>query len=128
MPYATDAQRAYTAYGQTTNGLNFLGQPMPTWDQLSPTQQAAWTNAAAAVRASADRDERADEPCTVTADCPHCPDGHPNPARRVWNAHVDPALTDGKPTRIIVGRPAGEHVAKVDAAWVYERLSGSLHT
>lgn len=36
------AQRAYEAYGEVTGGKNFLGDPMPTWEELSDTIQAAW--------------------------------------------------------------------------------------
>lgn len=46
-----DAQTAYTAYGDTTGGLNFRGEPMPTWGNLGHKIQAAWVAAAAAVRA-----------------------------------------------------------------------------
>lgn len=50
-----DAQAAYAAYGQTTGGLNFRGEPMPTWDGLGDTIQQAWIAAAAAVRGRAER-------------------------------------------------------------------------
>lgn len=43
------AQRAYAAYGKTTDYKNFQGNPMPAWDDLGDTIQRAWTNAAAAV-------------------------------------------------------------------------------
>ncbi|MFF2612310.1 hypothetical protein [Kitasatospora sp. NPDC058046] len=45
----TPGQTAYTAYGEATAGLNFLGEPMPTWDGLSDVQRTAWNAAATAV-------------------------------------------------------------------------------
>lgn len=48
-----DAQTAYRAYGETTGGLNFRGEPMPAWDGLGDTIQRAWIAAAAAVRRKA---------------------------------------------------------------------------
>ncbi len=44
------AQVAYKAYGQTTNFLNFQGNPMPTWEALPPKIQEAWIAASKAVR------------------------------------------------------------------------------
>lgn len=43
------AKLAYAAYGQTTNFKNFLGNPMPGWDDLGDRIQAAWVSAANAV-------------------------------------------------------------------------------
>lgn len=40
------AKKAYDAYGDTTNHLNYQGNPMPEWDHLSPIIQMAWNNAA----------------------------------------------------------------------------------
>lgn len=40
------AQRAYAAYGAVTGNKNFLGDPMPTWDELGDTIQSAWIAAA----------------------------------------------------------------------------------
>lgn len=45
----TLAKVAYMAYGQSTGFKNFLGNPMPTWDALGDTIQAAWVAAAGAV-------------------------------------------------------------------------------
>ncbi|MFI7608913.1 hypothetical protein ACIBTV_27885 [Micromonospora sp. NPDC049366] len=50
---AADARAAYAAYGETTGGKNFRGEPMPEWDGLGETIQRAWMAAAAAVRARA---------------------------------------------------------------------------
>lgn len=48
------AQIAYRSYGNTTGNRNFLGQPMPTWNDLPHTIQLAWQNAVAdAIVASA---------------------------------------------------------------------------
>lgn len=50
----TPAQVAYRSYGNTTGNRNFLGQPMPTWDDLPHAIQLAWQNAVAdAIVASA---------------------------------------------------------------------------
>lgn len=43
---AERAQRAYDAYGRATSGLTFQGDPLPAWDDLSPTSQQAWHAAA----------------------------------------------------------------------------------
>lgn len=43
------AKIAYRAYGDTTGGLNFRGEPMPTWDDLGERIQQAWISAAGAV-------------------------------------------------------------------------------
>ncbi len=40
------AQRAYDAYGAVTEHKNFRGDPMPAWDSLGDTIQAAWIAAA----------------------------------------------------------------------------------
>jgi len=40
------AQRAYEAYGAVTEHKNFQGDPMPAWDDLGDTIQAAWVAAA----------------------------------------------------------------------------------
>ncbi|MFJ5923873.1 hypothetical protein ACIQF6_14870 [Kitasatospora sp. NPDC092948] len=51
----TDPVRtAYEAYATATSGLNHLGSPMPTWDQLPDPQRAAWTAAIAAAIYAAD--------------------------------------------------------------------------
>lgn len=43
------AKLAYGAYGQTSGFKNAQGSPMPNWDQLGDTIQAAWVAAADAV-------------------------------------------------------------------------------
>lgn len=43
------AQAAYRAYGTSTGGLNFRGEPMPTWDDLGDQIQAAWVAAAGCI-------------------------------------------------------------------------------
>jgi hypothetical protein len=43
------AKLAYDAYGHTTGFKNFQGNPMPAWDDLGDTIQAAWVSAAGAV-------------------------------------------------------------------------------
>lgn len=50
------ARIAYQAYGDTTGHTNFLGEPMPAFDDLGAVIRAAWTNAATAV-ADACREE-----------------------------------------------------------------------
>jgi len=40
------AKHAYERYGATTDNLNFLGQPMPTWEELPALIQLAWVAAA----------------------------------------------------------------------------------
>lgn len=43
------AKLAYAAYGKTTDFKNFQGNPMPAWDDLGDTIQAAWVSAANAI-------------------------------------------------------------------------------
>ncbi len=43
------AKLAYAAYGQTTDFKNYQGNPMPAFDDLGDTIQAAWIAAANAV-------------------------------------------------------------------------------
>lgn len=43
------AKAAYDAYGNSTGGLNFRGEPMPLWDDLGLRIQLAWTAAAGVV-------------------------------------------------------------------------------
>lgn len=45
----TMAKLAYGAYGQTTDFKNYQGLPMPAWDALGDTIQAAWISAANAI-------------------------------------------------------------------------------
>jgi hypothetical protein len=53
------AQIAYRAYGESTDFLNFRGEPMPDWGNLGDRIQTAWILAAQAVaehtRQEADR-------------------------------------------------------------------------
>lgn len=49
MPHAEYpdlAQGAYAAYGQSTGGRNFRGDPMPEWDDLPEAIRTAWQAAA----------------------------------------------------------------------------------
>jgi hypothetical protein len=46
------AKVAYEAYGNSTGGFNFRGEPMPTWDDLPEEICAAWAAAVAAVIAA----------------------------------------------------------------------------
>jgi|GEM_PF-4708136 len=49
--YDTPGETAYAAYFTSTNGLNTAtGEPRPSWDELTPESQAAWNNAAEAVK------------------------------------------------------------------------------
>lgn len=43
------ARVAYAAYGDSTGGLNYQGEPMPQWDDLGDAIQDAWIVAAGAV-------------------------------------------------------------------------------
>ena len=43
------AQRAYIAYGESTGGLNFRGEPMPLWLDLPEKIRQAWRAAVKAV-------------------------------------------------------------------------------
>ena len=43
------AQIAYEAYGKSTGGKNFMGDPMPAWDDLPSAIRQAWDAAAQAV-------------------------------------------------------------------------------
>jgi hypothetical protein len=43
------ARIAYTAYGRKTGFKNFRGDPMPTFDELGETIQAAWIAAAGVI-------------------------------------------------------------------------------
>ena len=40
---------AYEAYGKETGGKNFLGEPMPAWDDLPVRIQNAWDAAVDAI-------------------------------------------------------------------------------
>lgn len=46
-------QQAYAAYGRSTQGLTYDGRPMPAWDALGATVQAAWIAAGRAVATTA---------------------------------------------------------------------------
>jgi len=52
-----DAQTLYAAYGETTGGLNFRGEPMPDWDGLGGTIQWAWVNSGAKLRAKVEAEQ-----------------------------------------------------------------------
>lgn len=43
------ARIAYTAYGESTGNKNFLGDPMPAWEDLPDSIRTAWEAAAGAV-------------------------------------------------------------------------------
>jgi hypothetical protein len=43
------ARIAYTAYGRKTGFKNFLGNPMPTFDELPPQIREAWIAAAGVI-------------------------------------------------------------------------------
>lgn len=43
------AQNAYHAYGDSTGWKNFLGNPMPAWEDLPATIQQAWRDATKSV-------------------------------------------------------------------------------
>lgn len=43
------ARIAYEAYGKSTGGKNFQGDPMPAWDDLPQPIQDAWDAAVGAV-------------------------------------------------------------------------------
>lgn len=56
--------------------------------------------------------------------CPHCPDGHAQPASRPWGVFVASEVDgDGQPTHLYVAPTAGQHVAESDAEWVRTRLN-----
>lgn len=42
MDWNEIAKQAYTAYGEVTDFKNFQGNPMPTYEELTPTIQEAW--------------------------------------------------------------------------------------
>lgn len=43
------ARIAYAAYGHATQFKNFLGDPMPEFDELRPAQRDAWIAAAGVI-------------------------------------------------------------------------------
>lgn len=43
------AKLAYQAYGESTGGKNFQGNPMPQWEDLGEKIQTAWVAATTAV-------------------------------------------------------------------------------
>jgi hypothetical protein len=47
------AKVAYAAYGNSTGHRNFMGHPMPDWEELTAAVQRAWVEAAGAVALSA---------------------------------------------------------------------------
>lgn len=46
------AKLAYEAYGEQMKWKNFLGEPMPTWDDLPLPIKAGWERATFAVRSA----------------------------------------------------------------------------
>lgn len=61
------------------------------------------------------------------SDCKHCPDGHTpfNEGSHPWNVFVSTEVDgDGQPTKLVVMRSAGEHVAQSDADHLYELMNG----
>lgn len=54
--------------------------------------------------------------------CPHCPDGHENPARRPWSVWVDPNPGGEKPTVLHVAKSGSQHVSESDAEWLRELI------
>ncbi|MEU7092957.1 hypothetical protein [Kitasatospora aureofaciens] len=53
MTERSAARTAYEAYGDATDGKNFLGDPMPEWHDLPEPIRRAWAQAAAAILAHA---------------------------------------------------------------------------
>lgn len=47
------ARIGYIAYGNVTSWKNYLGLPMPEWEELSGPIQQAWTEAAQAIALAA---------------------------------------------------------------------------
>jgi hypothetical protein len=45
------AEAGYKAYADSTHGLNFRGEKMPTWQKLPEQQKAAWIAATSAITA-----------------------------------------------------------------------------
>jgi hypothetical protein len=43
------AKSGYAAYGESTGHRNYMGDPMPDWDDLTPAVQLAWIAAAGAI-------------------------------------------------------------------------------
>jgi hypothetical protein len=51
MPSPSElARAAYAAYGESTGGRNYRGDPMPEWADLGEAIQQAWIAAATAVQ------------------------------------------------------------------------------
>lgn len=44
------ARKAYQAYGDSTDWFNFLGEPMPSWEDLPIDIRQAWRAAAEVMR------------------------------------------------------------------------------
>lgn len=49
MDFTAIAKRAYHSYGKVTDFKNYQGNPMPEWEALSETIQAAWVAASRSV-------------------------------------------------------------------------------
>lgn len=70
------------------------------------------------------RNSHPPEACPGDRACPHCPDGHPDPASRPWGVFVAAERDgDGQPTHLHVAPTAGQHVAESDAEWVRQQLN-----
>lgn len=48
-------ERAYTAYGDSVQWVNYKGDPLSTWDDMAPKTQGAWISFAAYVVERADK-------------------------------------------------------------------------
>lgn len=55
--------------------------------------------------------------------CPHCPDGHRDPAKANWGVFVASERDhDGQPTHLRVEKVNGSHVADSDADWLWQLI------
>lgn len=45
LDYSLLAKKSYYSYGNRTNFKNFMGNPMPKWDDLTPEIKEAWKEA-----------------------------------------------------------------------------------
>lgn len=56
-------------------------------------------------------------------ECEHCPDGHPDPAKRPWSVWVTETRVDGEPPYLMVAPADSTHVSESDAQWLRELIS-----